>query len=93
MVISPTVDRNFISLVADIMAMYNELGVYCRSLSMAWPPLGAMSPPRPAVLRLGSRGSCHSAINDVSSLELYSIYSVNMDPVTTINNFKQKLMI
>ena len=37
-------------------------------------------------VRVGSRGACDSPVSDVSSLELYCIYSVNSDPVTTITN-------
>lgn len=42
-------------------------------------------------VRVGSRGACDSPVADVSSLELYSIYSVNSDPVTTITNLKRVL--
>ena len=37
-------------------------------------------------VRVGSRGKCGSPVSDVSSLDLYSIYSVNSDPVITITN-------
>ena len=42
-------------------------------------------------VRVGSRGACDSPVSDVSSLELYCIYSVNSDPVTTITNFQRVL--
>ena len=42
-------------------------------------------------VRVGSRGACDSPVSDVSSLELYCIYSVNSDPVTTITNLKRVL--
>ena len=40
---------------------------------------------------MGSRGACDSPVADASSLELYSIYSVNSDPVTTITNLRRVL--
>ena len=42
-------------------------------------------------VRVGSRDACDSPVSDVSSLELYCIYSVNSDPVTTITNLKRVL--
>ena len=42
-------------------------------------------------VRVGSRGACDSPVSDVSSLELYYIYSVNSDPVTTITNLQRVL--
>ena len=42
-------------------------------------------------VRVGSRGACDSPVADASSLELYSIYSVNSDPVTTITNLRRVL--
>ena len=41
--------------------------------------------------QVGSRGTCDSQISDVSSLELYGVYSVNVEPVTTINLLRQVL--
>ena len=42
-------------------------------------------------VRVGSRGACDSPVSDVSSQELYCIYSVNSDPVTTITNLRRVL--
>ena len=42
-------------------------------------------------VRVGSRGACDSPVADASSLELYSIYSVNSDPVTTITSLRRVL--
>ena len=92
MMISDKVDQDFITVFTVIMNMFSGvLGLYCRSMSMSWPSLDP-GVSGPAVLRVGSRGSCVSDINDVSSLELYSVFSVNVDPVTTINTLKQTLI-
>ena len=97
MVISPTVDDTFTQVYANIMKVYNEdLSLYCRSMAMSWPSLdtsGGKVDTLPAILRMGSRGACDSGINDVSSLELYSVYSVSVDPYTTINMFKHVVNI
>ena len=88
MVISDKMDADFIRVWTAIMRMYNiKLELWCRSLGMSWP----MSGGRPYILRIGSRGACHSLVSDVSSLEMYSVYSVNTDPVTTINTLKTVL--
>ena len=47
--------------------------------------------PVPALVRLGSRGSCQASLSDVSSLELYGVYSVNVDPVDTIRGLRAVL--
>ena len=39
----------------------------------------------------GQQGRLRLPVSDVSSLELYSIYSVNSDPVTTITNLRRVL--
>ena len=93
MIISKEVGSDFLYLFTRVMKMYNEkLGVYCRSLAMMWPRLTRQSSPAaPAILRVGSRGDCHSQVSDVSSLELYAVYSVNVEPVHTINMLKQVL--
>ena len=97
MVISPVVYETFTQVYANIMKVYNDqLGLYCRSMAMSWPSLGTTGgneDKMPAVLRVGSRGACDSSINDVSSLELYSVYSVSVDPYTTINMFKHVVNI
>ena len=85
MVISDKVDADFIKVWTGIMRMYNtKLELWCRSLGMSWP----MSGSEPYILRIGSRGACHSQVSDVSSLELYGVYSVNVEPLTTINTLK-----
>ena len=89
MIISREVGPDFLFLFSRVMQMYNEkLAVYCRSLGMMWPRLVSSEPAMPAVLRVGSRGACDSQISDVSSLELYGVYSVNVEPLTTINTLK-----
>ena len=50
--------------------------------------VASSQPAVPAVLRVGSRGACDSQISDVSSLELYGVFSVNVEPLTTINTLK-----
>ena len=88
MVVSDKMDADFIKVWTAIMRMYNiKLELWCRSLGMTWP----MSGGRPFILRVGSRGACHSPVSDVSSLEMYSVYSVNTDPVTTIDTLKAVL--
>ena len=89
MIVSREVGPDFLFLFSRVMEMYNEkLGVYCRSLGMMWPRLTNSQPALPAVLRVGSRGACDSQISDVSSLELYGVFSVNVEPLTTINTLK-----
>ena len=89
MIVSREVGPDFLFLFSRVMQMYNEkLAVYCRSLGMMWPRLVSSEPAMPAVLRVGSRGACDSQISDVSSLELYGVYSVNVEPLTTINTLK-----
>ena len=88
MVVSDKMDADFIKVWTGIMRMYNiKLELWCRSLGMSWP----MSGSQPYILRIGSRGACHSPVSDVSSLEMYSVYSVNTDPVTTIDILKTVL--
>ena len=85
MVVSDKMDADFIKVWTGIMRMYNiKLELWCRSLGMSWP----MSGSRPFILRVGSRGACHSSVSDVSSLEMYSVYSVNTDPINTIDTLK-----
>ena len=87
MIISREVGPDFLHLFTRLMKMYNEeIGVFCRSLGMRWPRLDGSS--SLAILRVGSRGACHSQISDVSSLELYGVFSVNVEPLTTINTLK-----
>ena len=54
---------------------------------MSWPPLYHLHPSQslPAIARIGSRGDCSSRNSDISALEIYSFYSVNVDPVKTID--------
>ena len=88
MVVSDKMDADFIKVWTGIMRMYNiKLELWCRSLGMSWP----MSGSRPFILRVGSRGACHSSVSDVSSLEMYSVYSVNTDPINTIDTLKAVL--
>ena len=90
MIISREVGPDFLFLFTRVMEMYNEkLGVFCRSLGMMWPRLDKRS--GLAILRVGSRGACHSQISDVSSLELYGVFNVNVEPVHTINTLRAVL--
>jgi len=89
MVISKEVDADFVTVYTAIMRMYASMQLWCRSLALAWPWTPDLD--MPVILRVGSRGACDSPVADVSSLELYSIYSVNSDPVTTITNLKRVL--
>lgn len=91
MIIAKDVNKDFLFLLSAVMEMYNEkLGVFCRSMGMAFPPLISRIPEEtlPAVLRVGSRGSCSSSVSDASSLDLYGVFSVNADPVQTISALK-----
>ena len=89
MIVSREVGPDFLFLFSRVMQMYNEkLAVYCRSLGMMWPRLTGSQPAVPAVLRVGSRGACDSQVSDTSSLELYGVFSVNVEPLTTINTLK-----
>eukprot|EP00092_Neocalanus_flemingeri_P080042 GFUD01099793.1.p1 GENE.GFUD01099793.1~~GFUD01099793.1.p1 ORF type:complete len:414 (+),score=71.54 GFUD01099793.1:115-1356(+) len=91
MIMAKEVNQDFIFLLSAVMEMYNEkLGVFCRSMGMAFPPLVSKIPEEtlPAVLRVGSRGSCSSSVSDASSLDLYGVFSVNVDPVQTISALK-----
>ena len=107
MIISPEVGPDFLHLFTRVVKMYNEeLAVYCRSMAMMWPRLTSPASPAVLRVRskyfyilfeiflyfqVGSRGTCDSEISDVSSLELYGVYSVNVEPVNTINQLRQVL--
>jgi len=91
MIVAKEVNKDFIFLLSAVMEMYNEkLGVFCRSMGMAFPPITSRLPEAslPAVLRVGSRGSCSSPVSDASSLDLYGVFSVNVDPLQTVANLK-----
>ena len=100
------VDADFVTVYTAIMRMCAGMQLWCRSLARAWLWTPDLDMPvilrwggwdlgrcRDSVLcvRVGSRGACDSPVADASSLELYSIYSVNSDPVTTITNLKRVL--
>ena len=90
MIVSREVGPDFLHLFTRVMEMYNEkLGVFCRSLGMRWPRLDRRS--GLAILRVGSRGACDSQISDVSSLELYGVFNVNVEPLHTINTLRAVL--
>jgi len=94
MIVAKEVNKDFIFLFTAVMEMYNtKLGVFCRSMGMVFPPLVSNSPEAslPAVLRVGSRGSCSSPVSDASSLDLYGVFSVNVDPVQTISHLNSVL--
>ena len=75
------------------MLQFKDLGVYCRSLGMSWPPLSPNTSSSTlegsTILRIGSRGDCSSVASDVSALELYSFYVINVNPLHTIKSLKQ----
>ena len=99
------VDADFVTVYTAIMRMYASMQLWCRSLALAWPwtpdldmpvilrwgPAADCPTPAPCCVRVGSRGACDSPVADASSLELYSIYSVNSDPVTTITSLRRVL--
>ena len=58
MVISDHVDESFIKVYTDLMRMFNNLQLYCRSLAMSWPMLEKGSPP--SILFIHSRGLLNS---------------------------------
>jgi len=87
MIVSDSMCEDTITLLAAVMEAYHEdLGVFCHSLGVALPPL--IPQPRhsslPAIVRIGSRGLCTNTQSDVSSLDLYAFYSVNVNPLQTI---------
>jgi len=91
MIMAKDVNKDFIFLLSAVTEMYNEkLGVFCRSMGMSFPPINSRPAEAtlPAILRVGSRGSCSSSVSDASSLDLYGVFSVNVDPVQTITTLK-----
>jgi len=78
-----------------ITATYtNHLSVFCWNMGMSWPPLPLQpGPTHPTILRIGSRGECTSIRSDVSSLELYTFYSLNVDPYKSIAALKKQISV
>jgi len=94
MIIAKYVDTDFVFLLHAVLTMYKqELGVYCTSLGMSWPPI----PPTPsnkvlpAIARIASRGDCSNIASDVSSLELFSFFVINVDPIRTIRTLRSTI--
>ncbi|KAK7861834.1 hypothetical protein R5R35_000594 [Gryllus longicercus] len=86
----------FFALLYNIIKMYQDkMEKYCFSLAGALPALGEkVSDPEeslPSVVYIGTRGDCSSAVNDVSSLELYLFNNINTDPYKTIMTLREYL--
>jgi len=87
MVVSEKMNIDFVSLLSAVLESHVEgLGVICRSLGMAFPPISHQTrvPSLPVIARVGSRGDC-------TNLDLYAFYSVNADPYITVAALKQTL--
>lgn len=68
-------------------AYTDHLSVFCWNMGMSWPPLPHLpGKNHPTILRIGSRGDCTNPKSDVSSLELYTFYGLNVDPYQTIKS-------
>jgi len=94
MVVGEEMSSDFVSLLAAVLESHVEgLGVICRSLGMAFPPISPQGRESslPVIARIGSRGDCTKTQSDVSSLDLYAFYSVNADPFDTVAALKDVL--
>ena len=75
-------------IIHQLVATYTtELSVYCWNMGVAWPVMHDGD--GPTLLRIGARGDCSSVRSDVSSLELYTFYSLNVDPYQTLASLKK----
>ncbi|CAB3365786.1 Hypothetical predicted protein [Cloeon dipterum] len=87
----PSVD--FFSLLHQaVQTYYHDLSIYCFSAGLALPPAESMNLRSPAVVRMGTRGDCSSVHSDISSLELYSVNNVNVDPYRVIGALRKRVV-
>ncbi|PSN58498.1 hypothetical protein C0J52_00771 [Blattella germanica] len=85
-----------------IQAYYQKVRRMCFSTGIAFPTMcpGNNKDSLPAMVRIGTRGQCNSYTNDVSSLELYLMQNVHMDPYviikylqTTVDKLKETSLL
>ncbi|XP_071438723.1 uncharacterized protein [Hetaerina americana] len=70
-----------------VQTYYQKFKLYCHSSGMAFPVLGERRDRSlPALIRIATRGDCGSVRSDISSLELYTAYNVNVDVYKVISN-------
>lgn len=97
LLISSVPSADLYQLLYHVIQMYHNNGSFCYSSGMALPKLDGSNVSKgskyslPAIIRIGTRGECSSSVNDVSSLELYTMYTVNVDPYTTIGLLRERL--
>ncbi|PNF23810.1 hypothetical protein B7P43_G16122 [Cryptotermes secundus] len=74
-----------------IQTYYHKLERMCFSTGLAFPVMcsRSSSDSLPATIRIGTRGQCNSPINDVSSLELYVMQNVHVDPYIIIRDLQE----
>lgn len=74
-----------------IQTYYHKLERMCFSAGLAFPVMcsRSRSASLPAIIRVGTRGQCSSLTNDVSSLELYVMQNVHVDPYIIIRDLQE----
>ena len=61
----------------------------CHSSGLALPALGDGRGRMPALARIASRGDCTAVRVDVSSLELFALSSISIDPYRVIGQLRR----
>ncbi|XP_069693300.1 uncharacterized protein [Periplaneta americana] len=74
-----------------IQTYYNKIQRMCFSSGLAFPAMHITdsSASLPAIARIGTRGQCNAYTNDVSSLELYVMQNVHVDPYIIIRELQE----
>ncbi|KDR16481.1 uncharacterized protein LOC110832564 [Zootermopsis nevadensis] len=72
-----------------IQTYYHKLERMCFSTGLGFPVMRPSITTLPAIIRIGTRGQCNSHTNDVSSLELYMMQNVHVDPYIIIRDLQE----
>lgn len=96
LLISQMPNTDIFNLLYFVIQAYHSIERFCYSSSMALPLFGPdrvfrKSESLPTIIRIGTRGVCSSTVNDVSSLELYTMFNINVDPYYTVEKLKETI--
>lgn len=73
-----------------VIQTYYKLERLCFSTGLVLPVMNSKNRPSlPAIIRIGTRGQCNSHTNDVSSLDLYMMQNVQVDPYRIIKSLQE----